>query len=169
MTGENTENTGNTENTENTGREEQMQPEKTLWSALSAIVPSHLVERRAGPGGRQLDYLNVWMGQVLLDMRCRSMGATWEWSCTHHEHGDYLTCRGRLAVHFDGDSTCRESVGSARLTADWQEPNGPAVEAEAQAWRRCLARFGIGLDLYLEPNQKRMLEQYRRMCEEKGW
>ena len=110
--------------------------------ALKAPLPAGYVAYRQ-QGGQQIPYLPWWRVAELLDHHCPG----WEWSVTSIQTcGQYLVLTGRITLRTADGSISREATGCELL--DCGSYGDPVSNAEAMAFRRAAAKFGLGRSLY---------------------
>ncbi len=113
-----------------------------IVEALSKPLPASLLETKK-LGGRAISFIPWHKAVLVLDKYCPG----WQFRITSTQQiGDELIMVGSLTIPTaDGDVT-RESTGSEKVnTTGYGET---AANAESQCFRRCCARFGLGLYLY---------------------
>ena len=113
-----------------------------ITEALSKPIPSHLLEHKK-LGGRTITYIPWYRACLSLD----KFAPGWQFKITNvTQIGDELIMTGSLSIPTSDGTITRESTGSEKInTTGYGES---AANAESQAFRRCCARFGLGLYLY---------------------
>jgi len=113
-----------------------------IVEALSKPLPSNVLETKK-IGGRSIIYI-PWHRAVLL---LNQFAPGWEFRIKNvTQIGDELIMTGSLSIPTSDGMVTRESTGSEKInTSGYGET---AANAESQCFRRCCARFGLGLYLY---------------------
>ncbi|HLO52522.1 MAG TPA: hypothetical protein VK211_29250 [Kamptonema sp.] len=73
-------------------------------------------------------------------------GGNWEWKIRSQFMGDRTLIEGSLTIHGSDGSLTREATGNEM--SDCSDFGDPSSNAEAMAFRRAAAKFGIGLHLW---------------------
>ena len=117
-------------------------PLSLIVESLSKPIPSHLLETKK-LGGRTITYIPWHRACLLLD----KYAPGWEFRIKNvTQIGDELIMTGSLSIPTSDGTITRESTGSEKInTTGYGET---AANAESQVFRRCCARFGLGLYLY---------------------
>lgn len=123
-----------------------------IIAALSRPLPPELLQQRK-QGGRMLDFIPWHTANRILDKY--APGWSWEVRAVQTDETRlYLT--GRLTILASDGLVWREATGTEVLK-EWNEKRqtltelsygDPSSNAESMAFRRCAARFGLGLYLY---------------------
>ncbi|WAS04834.1 hypothetical protein LQF76_12560 [Gloeomargaritales cyanobacterium VI4D9] len=110
--------------------------------ALSKPLPSSVLETKK-LGGRTITYIPWHRACLVLDRYAPG----WQFRITNVQQiGDELVMTGSLSIPTSDGTITRESTGSEKVnTSGYGET---AANAESQCFRRCCARFGLGLYLY---------------------
>ncbi|KAK6116711.1 hypothetical protein DH2020_049531 [Rehmannia glutinosa] len=139
----------------NLGIEEDAVPTSGISRPLSQIlkdlnkkVPESLISHRTEPGGFSVKYIPWHILNRIMNLHAP------EWSgevrsITYSADGKSVSVVYRVTLYGTDAEIFRESTG----TASTSEPSGygdPVQKAEAMAFRRACARFGLGLHLYHE-------------------
>jgi len=113
-----------------------------IIEALSKPIPSHLLEHKK-LGGRTITYIPWYRAVSLLNQ----FAPGWEFRITNvTQIGGELVMTGSLSIPTSDGVITRESTGSEKVdTSGYGET---AANSESQCFRRCCARFGLGLYLY---------------------
>jgi len=113
-----------------------------IIEALSKPLPSSVLETKK-LGGKNITYI-PWHRAVLV---LNKYAPGWQFKITSIQQiGDELIMTGSLSIPTSDGVITRESTGSEKInTKDYGET---AANAESQCFRRCCARFGLGLYLY---------------------
>jgi hypothetical protein len=113
-----------------------------IIEALSKPLPSSVLETKK-LGGRTITYIPWHRAVLVLD----KYAPGWQFKITNVQQiGDELIMTGSLAIPTSDGVIVRESTGSEKInTSGYGET---AANAESQCFRRCCARFGLGLYLY---------------------
>jgi len=113
-----------------------------IIEALSKPLPSSVLETKK-IGGRTITYI-PWHRAVLM---LNKYAPGWQFKITNVQQiGDELVMTGSLSIPTADGVITRESTGSEKLTVNGY--GEAAANAESQCFRRCCARFGLGLYLY---------------------
>jgi hypothetical protein len=117
-------------------------PLSKIVEALSKPLPGHLLETKK-LGGRTIAYI-PWHKAVLV---LNKYAPGWQFRITNvAQIGGELIMTGSLSIPTSDGVITRESTGSEKVdTSGYGET---AANAESQCFRRCCARFGLGLYLY---------------------
>jgi len=113
-----------------------------IVEALSKPIPNQLLETKK-LGGRTITYI-PWHRAVLV---LNKYAPGWQFRITNvAQIGGELIMTGSLSIPTSDGVITRESTGSEKVdTTGYGET---AANAESQCFRRCCARFGLGLYLY---------------------
>jgi len=114
-----------------------------IIDALSKPLPSNILETKR-IAGRDITYI-PWHKAVLV---LNKYAPGWRFRVKSIQQiGDELVLAGSLSIPTaDAGIVTRESTGSEKLTVNGY--GEAAANAESQCFRRCCARFGLGLYLY---------------------
>jgi len=113
-----------------------------IVEALSKPLPSSVLETKK-LGGRTITYI-PWHRAVLL---LNQFAPGWEFRIKNvTQIGDELIMTGSLTIPTSDGVITRESTGSEKVNTSGYGQS--AANAESQVFRRCCARFGLGLYLY---------------------
>lgn len=113
-----------------------------IQAALSRPLPKELLATRK-QGGTNLTYIPWHVANRILDKYCPG----WRWEVkTILTTPDRLVLVGRLTIPTRGGDVWREATGTEEL--DCSSYGDPSSNAESMAFRRCAAKFGLGLYLY---------------------
>jgi hypothetical protein len=115
---------------------------KQIIEALSRPLPDSMLATRK-QGGQTLKYIPWHTANRILD----KYAPGWSWevkSVQTDESRLYLT--GRLNIPTSEGNVYREATGTELLNCS--SYGDPSSNAESMAFRRCAARFGLGLYLY---------------------
>ena len=118
-------------------------PLAEILADLSKPLPATFLSNRK-QGGKNLTYISWHTANKLMDYFC---GGGWEGSVTNiHSTPEEVFVVYRITIHTSEGHISREATGSEKLASN---AFGEAVaKAEAQAFKRSCARFGLGLSLY---------------------
>lgn len=118
-------------------------PLAEIISDLSRPLPERFLSHRK-QGGKNLTYVNWHDVNKLMDY---FTGGGWEGSVTNvHTTQDEVYVTYKVTIHALEGHLSREATGSEKLANDsWGEA---IAKAEAQAFKRSCARFGLALYLY---------------------
>jgi len=113
-----------------------------IVEALSKPLPSSVLETKK-IGGRSITYIPWYRACLVLD----KYAPGWQFRITNvAQIGGELIMTGSLSIPTSDGVITRESTGSEKVdTSGYGET---AANAESQCFRRCCARFGLGLYLY---------------------
>ncbi len=113
-----------------------------IVDALSKPLPSSVLETKK-LGGRTITYIPWHRACLVLD----KYAPGWQFRITNVQQiGGELIMTGSLSIPTSDGVITRESTGSEKVdTSGYGET---AANAESQCFRRCCARFGLGLYLY---------------------
>jgi len=113
-----------------------------IVEALSKPLPSSVLETKK-LGGRTITYIPWHRACLVLD----KYAPGWQFRIVGIQQiGDELVMTGSLSIPTSDGVITRESTGSEKVnTTGYGET---AANAESQCFRRCCARFGLGLYLY---------------------
>jgi len=113
-----------------------------IIESLSKPLPSSVLEVKK-IGGRSITYIPWYRACLLLD----KYAPGWQFRITNVQQiGDELVMTGSLSIPTSDGTITRESTGSEKVnTTGYGES---AANSESQCFRRCCARFGLGLYLY---------------------
>ncbi|MDS3860153.1 hypothetical protein RIF25_04975 [Thermosynechococcaceae cyanobacterium BACA0444] len=115
---------------------------KQIQSALSRPLPQALLASKK-MGGRDITYIPWYQVNRILDKYCPG----WTWQIVRMElTSKQLFMVGELAVHTRDGLVVRSASGREDL--DCSSYGDPSSNAESMAFRRCAAKFGLGLYLY---------------------
>jgi hypothetical protein len=114
-----------------------------IIEALSKPLPSSVLETKK-IGGRTISYI-PWYRAVLV---LNKYAPGWNFKIVSIQQiGDELVMSGSLSIPTaDAGIVTRESTGSEKVNVNGY--GEAAANAESQCFRRCCARFGLGLYLY---------------------
>jgi len=114
-----------------------------IIEALSRPLPNSVLETKK-VGGREIKYIPWHRAVLVLD----KYAPGWQFRITNIQQvGDELIMAGSLAIPTsDCGVVTRESTGSEKVNISGYGET--AANAESQCFRRCCARFGLGLYLY---------------------
>ncbi|XP_075479808.1 DNA repair RAD52-like protein 1, mitochondrial [Primulina tabacum] len=121
---------------------------------LNKKVPESLLSRRTQPDGFSIKYIPWHIVNRIMNLHAP------EWSgevrsITYSPHGKSVSVVYRVTLYGTDAEMYRESTGTALVSEEGGY--GDAVQkAEAMAFRRACARFGLGLHLYHEDMQEDM-------------
>lgn len=124
-----------------------------ILAALRAPVPQELVSIKREEG-TEVSYISWYNLVDLLNERANYL---WEWEIEVRHHDDRTIVIGKLTIQGEDIALSRQSTGQEEHDAhNVFKPDGkrkrsfgdPTSNAEAMAFRRCCAKFGLGLDLY---------------------
>ena len=117
-------------------------PLSKIVEALSKPIPSHLLETKK-LGGRNITYIPWHKAVVILN----KYAPGWQFRIVNvTQVGGELIMTGSLSIPTSDGVITRESTGSEKI--DVTGYGETAANAESQCFRRCCARFGLGLYLY---------------------
>jgi len=113
---------------------------KSILEELKIPSPPSLIKEREGPKGKMLNYMEWYTYADILDTKCK-----------HGWHTEIMSVTAAdgvvsVAVRLWIDGIYKDNVGSEETTH-----SDPAASAFAQAFKRCCAMFGLGRDLYRNP------------------
>ncbi len=115
---------------------------KQIQTALSRPLPQALLATKK-MGGRDIQYIPWYQVNRILDKYCPG----WTWQIVRMElTGKQLFMVGELAVLTRDGLVVRSASGCEDL--DCSSYGDPSSNAESMAFRRCAAKFGLGLYLY---------------------
>jgi hypothetical protein len=113
-----------------------------IEAALSRPLPPQLLQQKK-KGGATLDFIPWYIANRILG----KYAPGWSGRVTHIQAiGNELILTYSLTVPTCDGAITREATGSESL--DLKGYGEVAANAESQAFRRCCARFGLGLYLY---------------------
>jgi len=119
-----------------------MKPLAEILQALKAPLPQGALATRK-QGGQNITYVPWYNVAELLDRHAPG----WQWQVVSVQVcGNHLVLVGRLIVPTADGPIVREATGSELLEVSGY--GDPASNAEAMAFRRAAAKFGLGLYLY---------------------
>ncbi len=136
--------------TTTTETQEKLQPptEPREWSlkqieaVLSRPIPNAMLKTKEIKGNK-ITYLPWYEANQILSKYCPG----WTFELTQFEIGrDRVFVVGRLTIPTSEGNVYREASGTESL--DCNSYGDPSSNAESMAFRRCCARFGLGLYLY---------------------
>ncbi|XP_076924867.1 DNA repair RAD52-like protein 1, mitochondrial [Bidens hawaiensis] len=118
-----------------------------ILKELNKKVPDSLIRTRTEPDGFTLRHLPWHIVNRIMNLHAP------EWSgevrsITYSADGKYVTVTYRVTIYGTDAELYRESTGTASV--DGVGYGDPVQKAEAMAFRRACARFGLGLHLYHE-------------------
>ena len=115
-----------------------------ICSDLAQPIPARLIEQKK-QGGARIDFCPWYRTQKILNHYTRGH---WEWHCALDSSvPGLLIARGTLTIHAADASYSRMATGN-EVTDNDRMYGDPASNAEAQAFKRACARFGLGLHMY---------------------
>jgi hypothetical protein len=129
-----------------------------IVTALSKPLPQSILKQRK-QGGATLDYIPWHTVNRILDKY--APGFFWEIT-NITTTPDRLVLVGRLTIPASDGDFCREATGTEALKEEYFDKEAGekrlreiaygdvSANAESQCFRRCAARFGLGLYLYSE-------------------
>jgi hypothetical protein len=121
---------------------------KRQWADIRADlmkpIPERLIQTKP-QGGAKIRFCAWYRTQKILD---HYTGGHWEWHCDLLPVGDMLVAKGTLTVHAADGTYSRQATGSEAM--DVKGYGDTSSNAEAQAFKRACARFGLGIHLYDE-------------------
>ncbi|XP_076910284.1 DNA repair RAD52-like protein 1, mitochondrial [Bidens hawaiensis] len=122
-------------------------PISEILKELNKKVPDSLIRTRTEPDGFALRHLPWHIVNRIMNLHAP------EWSgevrsITYSADGKYVTVTYRVTIYGTDAELYRESTGTASV--DGVGYGDPVQKAEAMAFRRACARFGLGLHLYHE-------------------
>lgn len=128
--------------------ETQKLPEVREWSVkeieevLSRPIPDSLLKTKQIKGNK-ITYIAWYSANRILNKYCPG----WTWEITKFEiSSDRVFLVGRLTIPTSEGNVYREATGTESL--DCSNYGDPSSNAESMAFRRCCAKFGLGLYLY---------------------
>jgi hypothetical protein len=113
-----------------------------IQEALKRKLPESMLASRK-QGGTTLKYIPWHTASKILDKYCP--GWVWEVRAIHLS-SDRLFLAGRLTIPTAEGMIYREATGTEALACG--SYGDPSSNAESMAFRRCAAKFGLGLYLY---------------------
>jgi hypothetical protein len=117
-------------------------PLEEIIAALSRPLPKNMLATRK-QGGTTLEYIPWHVANRILDKYTPG----WRWEVRNiTTTAERLFLTGRLTVPTRGGDVWRESTGQELLACG--SYGDPSSNAESMAFRRCAAKFGLGLYLY---------------------
>lgn len=147
---------------------------QTLYSHLRREIPKPLLLDRKGPGGKSLTYIRWVTAQNMLDAACDAVGATWDWKVDDIKHifptevvtsvwskeenkkvpgqelingGFYVL--GTVTINLpDGLKISRSGTGWSPLKPEGIVVDIGVKDAETDALKRAIVKFGPGKELY---------------------
>lgn len=127
-----------------------------MQEALKRPLPRSLLKSKRVKGTR-LDYIPWYRANDILDKYCPG----WTWEIREMQATrDRIFITGRLTVPTSEGHIYREATGTEELKREVTDQEtgevfieeivygDPSSNAESMAFRRCAARFGLGLYLY---------------------
>ncbi|XP_076956516.1 DNA repair RAD52-like protein 1, mitochondrial [Bidens hawaiensis] len=122
-------------------------PISEILKELNKKVPDSLIRTRTEADGFTLRHLPWHIVNRIMNLHAP------EWSgevrsITYSADGKYVTVTYRVTIYGTDAELYRESTGTASV--DEVGYGDPVQKAEAMAFRRACARFGLGLHLYHE-------------------
>ncbi|KAK2979883.1 hypothetical protein RJ640_010430 [Escallonia rubra] len=122
-------------------------PLSEILKELNKRVPDSLVRARADPNGFSIKYVPWHIVNRIMNLHAP------EWSgevrnITYSADGKSVSVVYRVTLYGIDAEIHRESTGTASTTEEGY--GDPVQKAEAMAFRRACARFGLGLHLYHE-------------------
>ncbi|PIN02058.1 hypothetical protein CDL12_25436 [Handroanthus impetiginosus] len=150
----NTSNSTKLQKETNLGIEEDAAPTSGISRPLSHIlkelnkkVPESLLRVRTEPAGFSVKYIPWHVANRIMNLHAP------EWSgevrsITYSADGKSVTVVYRVTLYGTDAEIFRESTGTASVSDSGY--GDPVQKAEAMAFRRACARFGLGLHLYHE-------------------
>jgi hypothetical protein len=113
-----------------------------IQAALSRPLPKGMLATRK-QGGTTLEYIPWHVANRILD----KYAPGWIWQIRDiTTTDDRLFLTGRLTIPTSRGSVFREATGTELLACG--SYGDPSSNAESMAFRRCAAKFGLGLYLY---------------------
>lgn len=113
-----------------------------IETALSRPLPKGILKTKK-LGGREIAYLPWYAANRILTKYCPG----WSFEIVHLQTtSDRLILTGRLTIPTSEGNVYRDATGTEELTCS--NYGDPSSNAESMAFRRCCARFGLGLGLY---------------------
>ncbi|EPS71853.1 cobalt ion binding protein [Genlisea aurea] len=125
-------------------------PISQILKDLNKKVPESLLKHRIAPGGFSIKYIPWHIANRILNLHAP------EWSgevrsITYSGDGTSVSVVYRVTLYGSDSELFRESTGTASVNG---EGYGEGVQiAEAMAFRRACAKFGLGLHLYHEDTE----------------
>ena len=126
-----------------------------IQEALKRPLPNHYLSRLKDKGNAQ--YIPWYKANQILDKYCPG----WTWEIRNIQTtSDRIFMTGRLTIPTCEGNIYREATGTEILKREVINPNtgevvikelaygDPSSNAESMAFRRCAARFALGLYLY---------------------
>ncbi len=129
-------------------------PLEQIVADLSWPVPAEYLDWKEKPA------LIPYIGHDTITWVLNYVAPDWSNTTEITQVGNLAVCTITLTIPTATGPVTRQSTGSANL--DDESFGGPICEAEAQAWRRVLRLFGLGLYLYDGPLVKGLIDARRR-------
>lgn len=129
-------------------------PLEAIVADLSWPVPSEYLDWKEKPD------LIPYLGHDTIAWVLQFVAPGWQNATEITQVGNLVVCLINLTIPTASGPVTRQSTGSASL--DDEGFGGPLCEAEAQAWRRVLRLFGLGLYLYDGTLVKGIIESRRK-------
>jgi hypothetical protein len=124
---------------------------RRMWADIRADLEKPIPARHISTkkqGGAQIRFCPWHRTQKILD---HYTSGHWEWHLTLETAVEgMLIARGTLTIHAADGSYSRQATGNESTAGQDKMYGDPASNAEAQAFKRACARFGLGLHLYDE-------------------
>jgi hypothetical protein len=113
-----------------------------IEEVLSRPLPKSLLKTKK-LGGREITYIPWYAANRILNKYCPG----WSWEIAKFEiSSDRVFIVGRLTIPTSEGNVYREATGTELL--DCNSYGDPSSNAESMSFRRCCAKFGLGLYLY---------------------
>jgi len=113
-----------------------------IETALSRPIPNSMLRVKEIKGNK-ITYLPWYVANQILNKYCPG----WSWEVTKIETtNDRVFIVGRLTIPTSEGNVYREATGTESL--DCSSYGDPSSNAESMSFRRCAAKFGLGLYLY---------------------
>lgn len=108
---------------------------------------SKYYQQKPGKGGsKTITYIPWHSFPAILDSACDGAGF-WEWEVSVSGFGSLITVTGKLTISdWDGNKITRSALGNEK--GDCEGWGDATSNATAQAFRRAIALYGVGLELW---------------------
>jgi len=112
-----------------------------ILSDLQKPIPQRFIKAKSLKGNK-INYVPWYSLNRLLDFYCPG----WDWEITQQQIGERTVTIGKLTVKAAEGEFTRSASGCE--DEDCSSYGDPSSNSEAMAFRRCCAKFGLGLALW---------------------
>jgi hypothetical protein len=121
-------------------------PIADIIARLSQELPKKYLKQRK-QAGNTLTYIPWYRAVELFDKCC-----VWEYDIEAQQIGNEVVEKATITIHCAEGKLSRSAMGNEPL--DSKGYGGPAKVCESEALRRAAAKWGLGLYLYIDPQDK---------------